>query len=173
MKRMTWTLFLKALRETVRLTAMILAIVYGGILYSRFLALTGATEYLVNLLLGVEVNKYVLVVALLAIYLVLGMILDVYGMLVLTLPIVFPVITGLGFSGIWFGVICVVMAEVALITPPVGVNVFVISGVAPDVPLEKIFKGIFPFFIGELVVIGLCIAFPWMATWLPNTMLGN
>ncbi|BEQ16987.1 TRAP transporter large permease [Desulfoferula mesophila] len=173
MKRMTKGLFLKALRETVRLTAMILAIVYGGILYSRFLALTGATEYLVNLLLGMEVNKYLLVIALLAIYLILGMILDVYGMLVLTLPIVFPVIIGLGFSGIWFGVICVVMAEVALITPPVGVNVFVISGVAPDVPLEKIFKGISPFFLGELIVIAFCIAFPWMATWLPETMLGR
>lgn len=173
MKRMNLHLFLKALRGTIKLTAMILAIVFGGILYSRFLALTGATEYLVNLLLDIEVNKYVLVVALLAIYLVLGMILDVYGMLVLTLPIVFPVIIGLGFSGIWFGVICVVMAEVALITPPVGVNVFVISGIAPDVPLEKIFKGILPFFLGELVVVGLCIAFPWITTWLPATMMGH
>jgi C4-dicarboxylate transporter, DctM subunit len=174
MRRMTLGRFLEALRHTVRLTSMILAIVFGGILYSRFLALTGATEYLVNLLLGMEIDKYLMIVALLAIYLFLGMILDVYGMLVLTLPIVYPVVIGLGFSGIWFGVICVIMAEVALITPPVGVNVFIISGIAPDVPLEKIFKGITPFFLGELVVIALLIAFPWLATWIPNTMMiGN
>lgn len=173
MKRMTWPALLKSCRETVRLTAMIVAIIFGGILYSRFLALTGATEYLVNMLLGVEIDKYILIICLLAIYLLLGMILDVYGMLVLTLPIVYPVVTGLGFSGIWFGVICVVMAEVALITPPVGVNVFVISGVAPEVPLENIFKGIIPFFIGELIVLAICIAFPWLVTWIPNTMLAN
>jgi tripartite ATP-independent transporter DctM subunit len=171
MKRMTWSGFLSSLRETVRLTAMIIVIIFGGILYSRFLALTGATESLVNAMLGFEVNKYLLVTAILLLYLALGMVLDVYGMLVLTLPVVYPVILKLGFSGIWFGVICVLMAEAALITPPVGVNVFVISGVAPDVPIEKIFKGIARFFIGDMTVIILCVAFPWLSTWLPGTMI--
>ena len=171
MKRMTWSGFLSSLRETVRLTAMIIVIIFGGILYSRFLALTGATETLVNAMLGFDVNKYILVVAILLLYLALGMVLDVYGMLVLTLPVVYPVILKLGFSGIWFGVICVLMAEAALITPPVGVNVFVISGVAPDVPIEDIFKGIARFFIGDVIVIVLCVAFPWLSTWLPGRMI--
>jgi tripartite ATP-independent transporter DctM subunit len=173
MRRMTWRGFLDSLRETVRLTAMIMAIIFGGILYARFLALTGVTESLVNFLLDFEINKYLLVIAMLMLYLGLGMILDVYGMLVLTLPVVYPVMLGLGFSGIWFGVICVLMAEAALITPPVGVNVFVISGVAPDVPLEDIFKGIARFFIGDMMVIACCVAFPWLSTWLPGTMLAS
>jgi TRAP-type C4-dicarboxylate transport system permease large subunit len=104
-------------------------------------------------------------------YLGLGMILDVFGMLVLSLPIVYPVITGLGLDGIWFGVVVVLMTETALITPPVGVNVFIIAGIATDSPMEDIFKGILPFFLADCVVIALIVMFPWIATWLPRTML--
>lgn len=172
-KRMTWKAFIQSIEQTAKLTAMIIVIVFGGILYARFLALTGVTESLVHSILSVEMNRYVMIFAIILLYLGLGMVLDVYGMLVLTLPVIYPVILGLGFSGIWFGVVCVLMAESALITPPVGVNVFIISGVAPDVPIDRIFKGIGRFFIANVVVIFLCIVFPWISTWLPSRMMAR
>jgi len=103
-------------------------------------------------------------------YILLGTFLEGIAMLVLTLPVVFPVILALGYSPIWFGVIVVIVLEMGLISPPVGVNVFVVKGVAPDVPLEKIFKGIWPFWLAMLVCLLILVAFPQIALYLPNTM---
>jgi C4-dicarboxylate transporter DctM subunit len=96
--------------------------------------------------------------------------LDVFGMLVLTIPFVMPVVRGLGIDPIWFGVFAVIMAEVALVTPPIGANVFVMRRTAPEVPMGEIFMGVLPFVVGELVVIALLIAFPEIALWLPGQM---
>jgi C4-dicarboxylate transporter DctM subunit len=96
--------------------------------------------------------------------------LDVFGMLVLTIPFVMPVVRGLGIDPVWFGVFAVVMAEVALVTPPIGANVFVMRRTAPDVSMGEIFMGVLPFVVGELIVVGLLIAFPEIALWLPGRM---
>ena len=96
--------------------------------------------------------------------------LDVFGMLVLTIPFILPVVNELGIDPVWFGVFVVIMAELALITPPIGANVFVMRRVAPDVPMEEIFRGVFPFVIGELVVLTLLIMFPDLALWLVYRM---
>ena len=103
-------------------------------------------------------------------YFVLGAMLDVFGMLVLTIPFVFPVVTELGIDPVWFGVFVVIMAELALITPPIGANVFVMRRVAPEVPMEEIFLGVFPFVIGEIGVLVLLIFFPDIALWLVEQM---
>jgi TRAP-type C4-dicarboxylate transport system permease large subunit len=107
---------------------------------------------------------------LVVLYTLLGAMLDVFGMLVLTIPFVMPVVRGLGIDPIWFGVFAVIMAEIALVTPPIGANVFVMRRTAPEVPMGEIFMGVLPFVVGELIVIALLIAFPDIALWLPRQM---
>ncbi len=172
MRRLKLKGYMEALMDTGRVTAMIFAIIIGGILFARFLTLTGVTEALVGMIVGLHVNRYVIVTLLVPVYIFLGMILDVFGMIILTMPIVHPVMMALGFDPIWFGVFIVMMSEVALVTPPVGANVFVIAGIARDVPLMSIFRGVVPLLAGNFAVLALMVAFPQIALWLPRTMLG-
>jgi C4-dicarboxylate transporter DctM subunit len=170
MKRLTWANFRKALSDTGTVSAFIFAIIIGGYLISRFLAVTQITDLLVGFVTQINPTKYEFIFFMIGLYLVLGAILDVFGMTILTLPFIFPITTALGIDPIWLGVFIVIMTEVALITPPVGVNVFVMRGIATDVPMGQIFRGVFPFLIGEFVMIGLLIVFPQIATWLPTMM---
>ena len=101
-------------------------------------------------------------------YAVLGMFMDAIGMLLLTLPVVYPAVVALGYDPVWFGIIVVKMCEVCLITPPVGLNCYVVSAVRPDIPLGDVFKGIFPFFLADAATIGLFLAFPGLILWLPS-----
>jgi TRAP-type C4-dicarboxylate transport system permease large subunit len=110
-------------------------------------------------------------VVLLLVYVILGMFMEGFSMMVLTLPIVIPIVTELGFDPIWFGVIMVIVLEMGLITPPVGLNVFVVKGVAGNVPMRHIFVGMLPFLAAMLVCVGLLLAFPTIALWLPATMV--
>ena len=160
----------RALEETALISAMIFAIIVGGYLFARFLALTGITEALVSALVEMQLGRILFLALLVALYIVLGAMLDVFGMLVLTIPFVMPVVRGLGIDPIWFGVFAVIMAEVALVTPPIGANVFVMRRTAPEVPMGEIFRGVLPFVVGELIVIALLIAFPEIALWLPRQM---
>lgn len=170
MGRFTFKTAQQALMDAARTSAMIFAIIIGGYLVARFLAVTGLTEDLVRVVAGMELGRVLFLLLLIALYLVLGAMLDVFGMLVLTIPFVLPLVTALGIDLIWFGIFVVIMAELALITPPVGANVFVMRRVAPDVPMGDIFRGVFPFVLGELVVLALLIAFPELALWLPSKM---
>lgn len=170
MKRLTWANLRKALSDTGMVSAFIFAIIVGGYLISRFLAVTQITDLLVDFVTRINPSKFGFILFMIAMYLVLGAILDVFGMTILTLPFIFPITTALGIDPIWLGVFIVIMTEVALITPPVGVNVFVMRGIATDVPMGQIFRGVFPFLIGEFAVIALLILFPGIATWLPTMM---
>lgn len=159
-----------ALLNTALISAMIFAIIVGGYVLARFLAVTGLTEALVGLIIAAELGRIGFLLLLVLLYFVLGAMLDVFGMLVLTVPFLFPVIVELGIDPIWFGVFVVIMAELALITPPIGANVFIMRRVAPEVPMEEIFRGVFPFVLGELVVLALLILFPELALWLVERM---
>lgn len=159
-----------ALRSTTLISAMIFAIIVGGYVLARFLAVTGLTEALVGLIIAAELGRIGFLLLLVLLYFVLGAMLDVFGMLVLTIPFVLPVVVQLGIDPIWFGVFVVIMAELALVTPPIGANVFIMRRVAPEVPMEDIFRGVFPFVIGELVILGLLILFPDLALWLVGRM---
>ncbi|MEQ1856795.1 MAG: TRAP transporter large permease [Longimicrobiales bacterium] len=160
----------RALEETALISAMMFAIIVAGYLLARFLAVTGTTEAIVDALVALGLGRVGFILLLVGLYLVLGALLDVFGMLVLTIPFVMPVVRELGIDPIWFGVFIVVMSEVALVTPPIGANVFVMRRAAPDVPMTEIFLGVLPFVLGELVMIALLIAFPEIATWLPAQM---
>ncbi len=160
-----------ALLETARTTAMMFAIIVGVLIFVRFLAFSGMPGALVDTVLDLDVNRYVVLIGILAMYLVLGMFLDGIGMLLLTIPIVLPAVTALGFDPIFFGVLVVRMVEIGLITPPVGLNAFVLKGVAPDIPIGNIFRGCGWFVAVDLVNVAILVAFPAIILFIPQSMM--
>ncbi|MEX1034993.1 MAG: TRAP transporter large permease [Sneathiella sp.] len=160
-----------ALFETAKLTVMIFSIIWGVLVFVRFLGFSGLPEAFAEWILGLPLPPTAIIILILCGYAILGMFMDAIGMLLLTLPVVFPAVIGLGFDPIWFGIIVVKMVEICLITPPIGLNCYVVNGVRPDIPLSDVFRGIGPFFIADVITVGLFIAFPWLITWLPQTLL--
>ena len=151
---------------------MIFATVVGVLILLRFLALSGLTRAFVSLMLELPWPDLGVLALILLVYVFLGMFVSATGMLMLTLPLVFPVVVGLGYDPIWFGIIAVRIAEIAFITPPVGINVYAVRAVTPDITVEDIFRGTFWFLAMDLFNLALLIAFPAIALWLPSTMKG-
>src|SRR3546814_558922 len=149
-----------ALMETSKLTVMIFTIIWSILIYVRFLGFTGLPGTFADWIADLEVPRLAILLLILGVYIVLGMFMDGIGMLLLTLPVVFPAIMALGYDPIWFGIIVVKMVEIGLITPPIGLNCFVVNGVRPDIPLSAIFMGVWPFVVADLICVGLLIAFP-------------
>ncbi|MCB1341060.1 MAG: TRAP transporter large permease [Pseudooceanicola sp.] len=159
------------LLETVTLTAMIFAIIVGGLLFARFLALSGASGAIRDLLVDGGLNPAIVVLIVTMVYLVLGTLMDAPSLLAISLPITYPVMTGLGYDPLWFGVYVVILAEIGAVTPPVGINCFVVKGAAGNlVTLEQIFSGLWPFLLAGLAMLGLMIVWPDMALMLPRNM---
>ncbi len=156
--------------ETLRLTVMIFAMIWSVLIFARFLAFTGAPHALTSWIVSLPVPPLLILLFILFGYLILGMFMDSIGMLMLTLPVVFPTIIALGYDPIWFGIILVKMVEIGLCTPPVGLNCFAVSGACPDIPLHDVFRGVGPYVIADLIVVGLLIAFPTIALILPTMM---
>lgn len=159
------------LLQTVRTSAFAFLILIGAHVFNPFLALTQIPSDLAALLIGTQLAPIGILIILLFSFIVLGMFLEGFAILVLSLPIVHPLIIELGYDPIWFGVIMVIVLEMGLISPPVGVNVFVVKGIAEDVPMGQIFIGILPFWVAMVVCLVLLIAFPQIALFLPNTMI--
>ena len=169
-RNMTWDRFMASLRLTGQNTGMIFIIVIGAYVFGYFLAVTRIPFELASYMSGLELSPYIILAGVVLIYTVLGMFLDGWAIMVLTIPIIHPMMVDLGFDPIWFGVMVVIMLEMALITPPVGVNVFIIKGVATDVPMYTIFRGIWPFWMAMLASLVILSIFPQIALFLPNTM---
>ena len=172
-KGMTWKQFSTALQESAKTAVMIITIIWGILIMVRFLGFSGLPAEVERLILGLEVDRIWVLIIILLTYVVLGMFMDAMGMLLITLPLVHPIILSLGYDSVWFGIIVVKMVEICLITPPIGLNCFVVSGVRPDIPLPQVFKGIWWFFVCDVLTVALLIAFPQIVMWLPNTMFGN
>jgi len=168
-KEFGWARFLEALLSSIQITAMVAAILIGVAIMGYFITMTEIPMRLAALLTGLNVSRYILFTLILFLYLILGMVMNIIPMIMLTLPIIFPTVLALGFDPIWFGVIMVIMMEMGQISPPVGINVFVIAGVA-DVPMIEIFKGVLPFVIVEIIVILILTIFPEIVMYLPNAM---
>lgn len=164
--------FRRAVMDTVRTSAMLYTIVIGANVLNPFLALTGIPDALGDTLDALGLGAYGTLVVILVSYVVLGMFLDGLAMLVITIPIYHPVVMALGFDPIWFGVIAVIVIEMGMITPPVGLNVFVVSNVARDVPLRTIFRGVMPFLLAMMTCLALIVMFPQIALMIPNSMFG-
>jgi TRAP-type C4-dicarboxylate transport system permease large subunit len=152
------------------MTAMLFLIVIGAHIFGPFLALTHIPETLALELRNFGLGPYATLMFILIGYIILGMFFDGLAMLVVTMPVVFPIITGLGFDPIWFGVVCVIVIEMGLITPPVGLNVFVVKGVSSGVPMATIFRGVLPFWFAMAICLLLLVIFPQIALFLPATM---
>lgn len=158
------------LLNTVRTTAMLYLIIIGASVFGPFLTLTHIPSTLGESLSHLGLGMYGTLLVIVLGYIVLGMFFDGLAMLVITLPIVFPIITGVGFDPIWFGVIAVIVVEMGLITPPVGINVFVVKGLVPDVPMSTIFKGVLPFWFAMAACLLILTVFPEIALFLPGRM---
>lgn len=169
-RKLTRKAFSEALLDTGQNTSMIIIILVGVFILGYFISMSEIPLQLSSLIVSLEVSRYVILAMILFLYVILGMLMNIIPMIMITLPIFYPTILGLGFDPIWFGVIMVIMMEMGQITPPVGVNVFVIAGVAKDVPMGTIFKGIFPFVGVEVICILILTAFPQIALVLPNMM---
>lgn len=161
-----------ALMEAAKLTVMIFSLIWGVLIFVRFLGFSGLPEAFTEWIVSLDAHPMVIMICILLAYSILGMFMDAIGMLLLTLPVVYPAVIALGFDSIWFGIIVVKMAEVCLITPPIGLNCFVVNGVRPDIPLTDVFRGIALFFVADVITIALLLAFPEIITWLPNLMHG-
>jgi tripartite ATP-independent transporter DctM subunit len=170
---MKWPTLRDALLESAKLTVMIFSLIWGVLIFVRFLGFAGLPEVFANYVIGLPFPPVVIMICILLFYVILGMFMDAIGMLLLTLPVVYPAVIGLGYDPIWFGIIVVKMCEVCLITPPIGLNCYVVAGVRPDIPLGEVFKGIGPFFVCDVITIGLFLAFPEIITWLPDTMINR
>jgi TRAP-type C4-dicarboxylate transport system permease large subunit len=161
----------RVMLQTVRTTCLAFFILIGAHIFNPFMALTDIPSDLAELLIGADLPRTVIMLIIMAAYIVLGTFLEGFAMLVLTLPIIHPLILELGYDPIWFGVVIVIVIEMGLISPPVGVNVFVVKGIAEDVPLKEIFAGIIPFWIAMAVCLLILLAFPEIALFLPDTMI--
>jgi C4-dicarboxylate transporter DctM subunit len=159
------------LMDTGKVTAMCFIILTGANVFGYFMAVTRIPAELAKLAVALPLHPILVVIFILIIYLFLGCVVDAIAMIVLTVPIFYPVILELGFDAIWFGVITVIVMEMALITPPVGMNVFAIAGVSSDIPLYKIFQGILPFLAAIVLLVAALITIPQIATFLPNLMM--
>ena len=171
-RELGWKDFVASLFETGRVSAMVLFLVAGANMFSYFLALSTIPAAFSSWIGALGVSKYMVLTIVVSIYFVLGCFLDAVSMMVLTMPVIFPLMMNLGFDPIWFGVICVMMMNAGLITPPVGLNVYTVAGTFPDIPMNEIFKGTLPFLLGILVVTLLIVLFPQIATYLPAKMKG-
>ncbi len=186
---MRWDQFKDALIETARLAVMIFTIIWGVLIYVRFLGFADLPSAFSDWLTALDQSPWITLVCILLAYAILGMFMDAIGMLLLTLPITYPAVMALnggefvsaadsafGMSGpmcgIWFGILVVKMAEFCLITPPIGLNCFVVAGVRDDLSVQDVFKGVTPFFIADAITIALLVAFPAIVLWLPGLAAG-
>lgn len=168
MRRLCWREIGECLLDTVQTTSMIFLILIGAILFSAFLSLSGTPALMGNWVVGLALSPLMTIALIVVIYILLGAFLDTMAMIILSVPIFFPIVMDLGFDPVWFGVLVVLVVELALITPPMGINVFVIKGLSKDVPLAQVFIGVLPFCFALLAMIILVIAVPELVTFLPK-----
>lgn len=161
----------QSFRSAATTTVMIMMTIVGAAIFSYFLSLAQVPQAIASVVVEAPLNPWLIVGLLLLVYFPLGMFLDAFSMLVITLPIMFPTVVSLGFDPIWFGILAVKMCEIGLITPPVGLNVYVIAGIDRSTPLSQIFSGAWWFVIMEIITTAILFSFPILVTWLPDNML--
>ena len=171
LNRMKWRQLNDALLETAKLTVMIFAIIWGILIFVRFLGFAGVPERFSEWVVSLPAPRVVIMIGILLVYLVLGCFMDAIGMLLLTLPVFYPAVIKLGYDPIWFGIVVVKMCGVCLLTPPIGLNCFVVAAVRRDIPLSDVFRGAMPFVIADFIAIGIFLAWPETITWLPDQIM--
>ncbi len=169
-KALTPRVLLEILIESSRTTAMLFAILIGAMIFTNFINFTTMPADLRDFVLQFSPHPVMVVVVMMGIYLMLGMVMEELAIVLLTIPVFFPVITGLGFDPVWFGILIVTIVEIGMISPPVGLNLFVLNSLLPNVKLNTLYRGVMPFVAADIVRLGILIAVPSIALWLPNLM---
>jgi C4-dicarboxylate transporter, DctM subunit len=169
-KQLTWHAFVKSLADTTKISCMIMVIVAGAVIFGHFMAITRVPYELAEWVGTLPLPPHAVMGVIILVYLFGGCFMDALAMVMLTIPIFFPVVQTLGFDPIWFGVVIVLITEMGVITPPVGINVYVVYGIAKDVPLQNIFRGVFPMLLALLLCNLILLIFPQIALFLPNLM---
>jgi C4-dicarboxylate transporter DctM subunit len=169
-RALSWRTFLDALVESGRTTAMLFAILTGALMFAEFVNYTTMPDDLKRLVTTLNLSPIMVVTAICIIYVILGTAMEELSMILLTVPLFFPLIVHLGFDPIWFGILIVVVVEIGLISPPVGMNLFVLNALLPQVSTRVLFEGVLPFVVADVVRLGILIAFPAISLWLPSLM---
>ncbi|MBW8638175.1 TRAP transporter large permease [Hoeflea sp. WL0058] len=173
-RRLSREAFASCLRSSAGVTAALFMVIIGGLMFTRFFLVAGTVTSATDLLQSFELSPIIFIILLVFVFMVLGMFMDPLAMQVMTLPFVYPMVTSLGYDGIWFGVIMVKLVELAVLTPPVGMNLFAVIGASEGkVSLSDIYRGILPFIVMEALVLVLLISFPELSLWLPEQMFSN
>jgi C4-dicarboxylate transporter DctM subunit len=169
-RAMGWRGLLEALLEAAYATAMLLFIVVGAFIFARFIVLTQFPTLLAQWVKDMGFAPVWILLAVTALYFVLGTFLDEVSTILVTVPVTLPLITGIGFDGIWFGIFVTVMCTIGLVSPPTGMTVFVIQAQNPEIPVTRIYLGTLPFLLADFVLVGLLIAVPGLVSWLPSLL---
>lgn len=169
-KSLNHQVLLQVLLDSAKTTATIFVLLIGAFVFSNYIDLAGVPKALGAWVSGADDSPLTVILFIIVVYLVLGCLLDSMSMLFLTVPVFYPIVAGMGYDLVWFGILVVTLVEIALITPPVGLNVFVLHQVQPDISTRTIFRGVMPFVAADVVRIGLLVAFPVIALWLPGFM---
>lgn len=169
-RRLTWAILIQVLVESARTTAMLFTLIIAATIFANFVNFTSMPGDLKDWIVGLKVSPVMIITAMMLIYVVLGTVMEELTMVLLTIPLFFPIVTALGFDPVWFGVLIVMIVQIGLISPPVGMNMFVINTLLPKVGLGKIFRGCWPFTVVMVAVLVLLIAFPQLSMWLPSLM---
>ena len=183
-RRLTWSSLYKTLVESARTTGMIFVILIGAEIFSNYINIAGLPDLLSEWVVSFDLSAIAVIILIMLVYVILGMVLESLSMIMLTVPVFYPLVMGLDLGEyseslmdpemalIWFGIIVVVITEISLITPPVGLNVFVLKSMLNDVKLKTIFRGVTPFWIVDIVRLGILIMLPGLVLWMPNLMAG-
>jgi tripartite ATP-independent transporter DctM subunit len=170
-RSLPWRAFVAAIDEAVTTTAMLFFVFLGAVMFARFIALTQLPASLVDLVSALNLPGVLVIVALVGFYIALGCVLETVSMILITVPVFLPLITSLGYDPVWFGILVVVVAEMGLITPPVGMNIFIIRAQMPELPLFALFRGVLPFLGAHIALVALLVAWPAITSWLPSLLL--
>ena len=162
--------FLTAMRDTAKGTGLVFVMIIGASIFSYFVSLSGMPAAVIDLIKDLGWSNLAVLTLLLGLYLIGGAFFDEIALMILTLPFVYPLIINMGYDPIWWGIINVVVIELGMIIPPIGINVFVLKGIAKDIPLPTIYRGVMPFVAADLLRLGILLLFPVIALWLPNTL---
>lgn len=171
-RALSWQVMYEVLADTAKTTSMLFIVVIGALIFSNFVNRAGLPADLLGLVSGYDLSPYMVLLCILLIYIILGCVFESLSMLLLTIPVFYPLVDALGFDLIWFGIVAVVVTEISLITPPVGLNVFVLSGVLPEVKTSTVFRGVAPFWCADIIRLALIVIFPAIALFLPTLFYG-
>lgn len=169
-RRLSWSVLFTVLTESARTTAMLFTLLIAATVFANFVNYTTLPGDLKDWILGLGLSPIMVILMMMSIYVLLGTVMEELTMVLLTIPLFFPIVTSLGFDPIWFGVLIVMIVQIGLISPPVGMNLFVLNALLPDVKLSDIFRGCLPFVLVMIVMLGVLIAFPQLSLWLPSMM---